>query len=94
MPGGPGPKASEQPRTVACLTTYGRRMAAVAAGMEAPACTPPCGHTGGRLAAGASSEGLGDIVHSLFVHYDHDEAAPEPSDTSADSAEGVTEGSE
>ena len=30
------------------------------------------------LAPGASSEGLGDIVHSLFVHYDHDEAAPEP----------------
>jgi hypothetical protein len=32
------------------------------------------------LAPGASRTGLADIVHSLFVHYDHDEAA-----------EGVTE---
>ncbi len=39
------------------------------------------------LAAGATSAGLGDIVHSLFVHYDHDEPAPKP-------AEGVTEASE
>lgn len=28
------------------------------------------------LAEGASSEGLADIVHGLFVHYDHDEKAP------------------
>ena len=42
------------------------------------------------LAPGASSEGLADIVHSLFVHYDHDEAAP----PAAENAEGVTEGSE
>jgi hypothetical protein len=42
------------------------------------------------LAEGASSAGLADIVHSLFVHYDHDEAAPE----TAESAEGVTEASE
>lgn len=42
------------------------------------------------LAPGASSAGLADIVHSLFVHYDHDEAAPPASE----SAEGVTEASE
>jgi hypothetical protein len=36
------------------------------------------------LAPGASSDGLADILHSLFVHYDHDEDAPAP-------AEGVTE---
>jgi hypothetical protein len=46
------------------------------------------------LASGASSDGLADIVHSLFVHYDHDEAAPEPAAESAESTEGVTEGSE
>jgi hypothetical protein len=46
------------------------------------------------LAPGASSGGLGDIVHSLFVHYDHDEAAPAPAPESADAAEDVTEGSE
>lgn len=36
------------------------------------------------LAPGASSDGLADVVHSLFVHYDHDEDGPAP-------AEGVTE---
>jgi hypothetical protein len=46
------------------------------------------------LAPGASSDGLRDIVHSLFVHYDHDEAAPEPAADSAQPAEGVTEASE
>ena len=49
------------------------------------------------LAPGASSEGLGDIVHSHFVHYDHDEAAPEPAPYAsepAEGAEGVTETSE
>ena len=49
------------------------------------------------LASGASSEGLGDIVHSLFVHYDHDEAAPAPvpdASEPAEGAEGVTEASE
>jgi len=39
------------------------------------------------LASGASSKGLADIVHSLFVHYDHDEEAP----TAPAPAEGVTE---
>lgn len=42
------------------------------------------------LASGASSEGLADIVHSLFVHYDHDEEAP----ATAEPSEGVTEASE
>jgi hypothetical protein len=50
------------------------------------------------LAPGAKSDGLADIVHSLFVHYDHDEAAPEPSPEpaadSAETSEGVTEASE
>jgi len=46
------------------------------------------------LAPGASREGLADIVHSLFVHYDHDEAAPEPVPDNSESAEGVTEASE
>jgi len=46
------------------------------------------------LAPGASREGLADIVHALFVHYDHDEAAPEPAAESAEPAEGVTEASE
>jgi hypothetical protein len=46
------------------------------------------------LAEGASSDGLADIVHSLFVHYDHDEPAPELPETSADGAESVTEASE
>jgi hypothetical protein len=46
------------------------------------------------LAAGASREGLVDIVHSLFVHYDHDEPAPEVPPESAESSEGVTEASE
>ena len=36
------------------------------------------------LAPGASTDGLADVVHSLFVHYDHDEDGPAP-------AEGVTE---
>src|SRR5438270_10397302 len=40
------------------------------------------------LAPGASSEGLGDIVHSLFVHYDHDEGAPEPAPNASEPAEG------
>src|SRR5438270_2315161 len=39
------------------------------------------------LAQGASSEGLTDIVHGLFVHYDHDEEAP----AAPAPAEGVTE---
>ena len=43
------------------------------------------------LAPGASREGMADILHSLFVHYDHDEAAPEPA---TDDAESVTEASE
>ena len=42
------------------------------------------------LAPGASREGLADIVHGLFVHYDHDEPAPAPSED----AESVTEASE
>ena len=42
------------------------------------------------LAPGASSEGMADIVHSLFVHYDHDEAAP----ASPENAETVTEPAE
>jgi len=50
------------------------------------------------LAPGASSDGLADILHSLFVHYDHDEAAPppaeNPADSPAESTEGVTEASE
>jgi hypothetical protein len=46
------------------------------------------------LAAGARSDGLADIVHSLFVHYDHDEAAPAGAPPPADSTEGVTEASE
>ena len=46
------------------------------------------------LASGATSEGLADIVHSLFVHYDHDEPAPPAADTAAESTEGVTETSE
>jgi hypothetical protein len=29
------------------------------------------------LAEGASGEGLADVIHGLFVHYDHDEPAPE-----------------
>jgi hypothetical protein len=37
---------------------------------------------------------MADIVHSLFVHYDHDEAAPEPAADSAETSEGVTEASE
>jgi hypothetical protein len=36
-----------------------------------------------QLSPGADPSGLVDIVHSLFVHYDHDEAG-------AASAEGVT----
>ena len=40
-----------------------------------------------NLASGASAEGLGDIVHDLFVHYDHDEQAV---DQAVDQAEGVT----
>ena len=43
------------------------------------------------LAPGATSEGLADIVHGLFVHYDHDEPAPP---AAADSSESVTEASE
>ena len=46
------------------------------------------------LAPGASGDGLTDIVHSLFVHYDHDEAAPAPAETTAESSERVTEASE
>jgi hypothetical protein len=46
------------------------------------------------LAPGAKSDGLADIVHSLFVHYDHDEVAPEPAADSAETSEGVTEASE
>jgi hypothetical protein len=42
------------------------------------------------LASDASREGLEEIVGSLFVHYDHDEADPP---AAADSAEGVTPGS-
>ena len=42
-----------------------------------------------QLAPGADPSGLSDIVHSLFVHYDHDEAAPAPV-PDAPSAEGVT----
>ena len=29
------------------------------------------------LADGATAEGMADIIHGLFVHYDHDEKAPE-----------------
>lgn len=51
------------------------------------------------LAPGASAEGLADIVHSLFVHYDHDEPdppAPAPAESSegGEGGEGVTEASE
>ena len=42
------------------------------------------------LAPGASREGLADIVHELFVHYDHDEPAPGPSEET----ESVTEAAE
>jgi hypothetical protein len=42
------------------------------------------------MAEGASSEGLEDVVGSLFVHYDHDEPAP-PAE--ADATESVTPGS-
>ncbi|MBV8234349.1 MAG: hypothetical protein JO075_01485 [Acidimicrobiia bacterium] len=36
------------------------------------------------LAPGASPAGLADIVHGLFVHYDHDEPAPaSPEDANA-----------
>lgn len=45
------------------------------------------------LAPGAKSEGLADIVHGLFVHYDHDEPAP-PAAPEAESSESVTEASE
>jgi len=46
------------------------------------------------LAPGASSGGLVDILHGLFVHYDHDEAAPEPAAETAEPPESVTEASE
>jgi hypothetical protein len=46
------------------------------------------------LAQGAKSDGLANILHSLFVHYDHDEPAPEPAADSAETSEGVTETSE
>ncbi|MBV9411536.1 MAG: NifU N-terminal domain-containing protein [Acidimicrobiia bacterium] len=46
------------------------------------------------LASGANSEGLADIVNSLFVHYDHDEPAPPAADGTSESTEGVTEASE
>jgi hypothetical protein len=42
------------------------------------------------LAPGASSDGMADIVHGLFVHYDHAEEAP----ATPESAEAVTEPSE
>jgi len=42
------------------------------------------------LAPGASRQGLADILHGLFVHYDHDEAAP----PAAEEPESVTEASE
>ncbi|MCU1448327.1 MAG: hypothetical protein JWP02_497 [Acidimicrobiales bacterium] len=42
------------------------------------------------LAEGASREGLEQIVGSLFVHYDHDEADPP---APADANESVTPGS-
>jgi len=45
------------------------------------------------LAEGASGDGLDEIVGSLFVHYDHDEAAP-PAEESAESPGEVTQGSE
>ena len=43
------------------------------------------------LVSGASREGLADILHSLFVHYDHDEAAPAQQSEGAAEPEGVTE---
>jgi len=43
-----------------------------------------------NLAPGASRQGLADILHGLFVHYDHDETAP-PAPAGAES---VTEASE
>ena len=36
------------------------------------------------LADGASGEGLADVIHELFVHYDHDEPAPEGVTTPAE----------
>jgi len=42
------------------------------------------------LVPGAAREGLADILHGLFVHYDHDEPAPPASEE----AESVTEASE
>ena len=40
-----------------------------------------------HLTPGATGAGLGDIVHELFVHYDHDEQADQQ-------AEGVTPASD
>jgi hypothetical protein len=42
------------------------------------------------LAEGASADGLADIVGSLFVHYDHDEADPPAPVDAAEVTEGVT----
>jgi hypothetical protein len=36
------------------------------------------------LADGATAEGLGDVIHALFVHYDHDEEAPQGVTTEAE----------
>ena len=44
------------------------------------------------LAPGASTDGLADIVYGLFVHYDHDEAAPASITESASGQTGASEG--
>ncbi|MBV8161587.1 MAG: NifU N-terminal domain-containing protein [Acidimicrobiia bacterium] len=46
------------------------------------------------LAPGASPQGLADVVHGLFVHYDHEEEAPATTADPATTAEGVTEAAE
>ena len=44
-----------------------------------------------HLSSGADTTGMGDIVHELFVHYDHSEEAPEPTaEQTAEQTEGVT----
>ena len=40
-----------------------------------------------HLTPGADTSGLGDIVHELFVHYDHSEGAGEQTESVAPAAE-------
>jgi hypothetical protein len=36
------------------------------------------------LAQGASGAGLADVIHAIFIHYDHDEEAPDGVTTPAE----------